>query len=516
MSDPSDVRRSTRRQLLRGAGGFTLALPVLPSLLTPREARAAETRGPIHLVQFQSDHGGAAGANMFPADQTLTDTLSYGGHLVRRGALRPARSAGKASLSPILTADEGVLTDKLAAKINVIRGLDVPFYIAHNTGLYLGNYAANDGNGSDGIVVQKQSRPTIDQLLAWSRSFYGGAETIRERFMHIGEGGRRGLSWTYSNPQARTGEIQPTGAAWSATEWFNRIFVPNAPVDARAPVVDRVLQDYLRLRNGNRRLSTPDRHRLDDYMQRLSEIERRLKVRVSCGGVQAPAKDSFELMRQPSFYVDLAMQAEAQSLVNDVIVAAFICGTSRIAVVQQLGHMSDFKGDWHQDIAHKHWYPAEQQIMVDAYRAFFEKAFLDLANKLEAVTDATGRTLLDQSLVTWSHECGWWTHESQSIPVVAAGSAGGFLKTGQYCDYRNLNRVANPGGYMGGTEVTWSGLIYNQWLGTVMQAMGMPKSEYERDGVGGYGVKYIGEGQAALYPNSVFSVMSDVLPFLKA
>ena len=56
--------------------------------------------------------------------------------------------------------------------MNVLCGLDVPFYIAHNTGLHLGNYARNDGNGGDGKAVQAFPRPTIDQIMAWSPSFY--------------------------------------------------------------------------------------------------------------------------------------------------------------------------------------------------------------------------------------------------------------------------------------------------------------------------------------------------------
>ena len=63
--------------------------------------------------------------------------------------------------------------------MNVLWGLDVPFYIAHNTGLHLGNYARNDGNGGDGKAVQAFPRPTIDQIMAWSPSFYPTCRGIR-------------------------------------------------------------------------------------------------------------------------------------------------------------------------------------------------------------------------------------------------------------------------------------------------------------------------------------------------
>ena len=47
-----------RRQFLRGAGGFALAVPLLPSLL-PREARASDgIAGPKRFISLSSHHGG--------------------------------------------------------------------------------------------------------------------------------------------------------------------------------------------------------------------------------------------------------------------------------------------------------------------------------------------------------------------------------------------------------------------------------------------------------------------------
>lgn len=47
----------SRRQVLAGAAGFTLALPTLPSLL-PRAARATDPDGPRRFVAFASGNGG--------------------------------------------------------------------------------------------------------------------------------------------------------------------------------------------------------------------------------------------------------------------------------------------------------------------------------------------------------------------------------------------------------------------------------------------------------------------------
>lgn len=501
-----------RRAFLRGAAGFSLGLPFLPSLISPNSARAAEPPVPKNFVAFATHHGGIWGANMFPADPSA-EKRTYAGHEIRRGALTARIEGADAVISPVLRAPSDRLTPALIAKMNLIRGLDIPFYIAHHTGGHLGNYARNDGNGGDGKAVQASPRPTIDQVMAWSKTFYPDLANVRERSMVIG----RRISYGWSNPETRSGTVQEMASEESSLELFNRIFVPaEDPTTARPPIVDRVFADYKRLRDGSRRLSSADKTRLDDHMQRLSELQRKLNAKsASCGSVTKPSKDSEAVRRMAGYDFNPALQAESFDLLNDVIVAAFICGTSRVAVVNAGSTFSEFTGDWHQDIAHKAHLPAgtQQRTIATAHQRFFANVYVDLMRKLD-IDDGTGKTLLDRSLMVWSQESGAYTHESQSIPVVMAGGAGGALKTGNYCDYRALTRVFESGGFEGSTEKTHAGICWNQYLGTILGAMGLPKTEYERDGLGGYGVKYIGDGRAKYYPESVFSVMGEMLPFL--
>ena len=86
------------------------------------------------------------------------------------------------------------------------------------------------------------------------------------------------------------------------------------------------------------------------------------------------------------------------------------------------------------------------------------------------------------------------THGSVSIPVVTFGSAAGRLKTGLLCDYRRIGNTASqfdPGA--GGKQTL--GLLYSQWLATVLQAMGVPPSEFERWGYKGYGYPLHHQGE---------------------
>jgi len=93
------------------------------------------------------------------------------------------------------------------SRLNVLRGFDIPFSIAHHTGGHLGNFARNDGNDAEGKQMQAHPWPTIDDVMAWSPRFYQQPAQVRQRVVVTGD--RRDYSWTYSNPAARSGAIQP-------------------------------------------------------------------------------------------------------------------------------------------------------------------------------------------------------------------------------------------------------------------------------------------------------------------
>ena len=64
--------------------------------------------------------------------------------------------------------------------------------------------------------------------------------------------------------------------------------------------------------------------------------------------------------------------------------------------------------------------------------------------------------------------------------------------------------------------------MWHQWLATALQAMGLSPTEYEANGVRGYPThKYVGtfftnNPPEHFYPDAVWNVAGEVLPFLKA
>ncbi len=499
----------TRRQALLGAGGFSLGLPFLPSLLPgPAYAQDPEFRQPPRFFMLTSDHGAVFESAMFPDEALLTDTQTlYSGHDISQGALVRSANGDRAEVASVLSGPSEVLTDSLVGKMNVLRGLDIPFYIAHHTGGHLGNYARNDGNGDQGQDLGPM--PTIDQLMAWSDGFYADLAGIKKR--SIITGGRGRMSYTWSNPSGRSGDIVEVRREDNAAALFQEVFVPEEPMDSgtppRPPIVDRVFESYQSLRQSNRRMSAADRQRLDDHMDRLAELQRRLNATpvklATCGDLSEPD--------------DSGDAAEHMQALADVIVAAFLCGTSRIAVLglEQAQFASDGT-DWHQGVAHQWQQPEAQAKLQEATQGIFEKVFLYLASRLD-VEEAPGQTVLDNSYLTWSQESGESTHNSRSIPVITFGSGAGFYKTGVYADYRNKTEAgivsywSDPLGY--------TGLLYNQFLATTLMSMGLGRDEWqdiENNADVGYGYPQFAPEYQAAQVAGVLENASELLPLIVA
>jgi len=514
----------SRRWVLKGLGA-TVAIPALPSLLGASDAAAQGMMEQRYFVNLGTHHGGAWERFMLPSLPASGVTRQqYGGREIRSFPLTRTVSAGDASLSPVLSAPEGRFTEALKNKMFVVRGLDVPWYIAHNTGGHLGNFARNDANGGDGSLAQMNAqRATIDQLMAWSPSFYGDLSGVRERVLVLS--GRTSYAW--QNPAMRSGAIQEiTATADSPQALFRRLF-PTTGAQQRAPVVDRVLENYRRLR-ANPRLSRLDRDRLDDHLQRVSELQRRIGTMGACTTPSAPAApyataSSGAVTYNPPFARNPTEQAAWFRVMNDLVVAAFACGMSRIAVGLIQPNLSTYAGDWHQDVAHQSNVAdgLRQDVLWRSYNAFFKDIFLDLAVKLDGVNVGTGKTLLDQAMMVWTQESGHQTHDFRDSVVVGFGGAGGRLNTGLAVDYRNMNLRFEPASEM--NIVTRPGLLWHQWLGTVLQTMGIPKAEWEVAATnGGYpdynfmNVQWQSINAATAYPPAVWAAAGDRLPLLSA
>jgi hypothetical protein len=492
-----------RRQILRGAGGFTLGLPFLPSLIERQSQAADLSRQPV-FAAINSVHGGCKSENMYPSDALLSQSKElFPGHTAKFGDLAAGVSNGQ--LSRVMKG--AGLTPQLAAKLNVIRGIDYPYYSGHHSG-QLGNYAVND-QGPGGL----KQNASIDQVMAWSPSFYKDTAGVKMRSIVTGRGGfQMGCSFAWANPMLGSGAVNRMNVEGSAKALFDKLVAGAPPASPSAPprktIVDRIAQNYKSLRQSNRRLSKDDKARLDAHITHLAELERQLTAvpaRV-CGG---------NTLKGDTSGLSPAGGGGRQlyPLLNDVIVAAMACGTTRIATIGVPPEsFHDFGGGYHQSIAHNSGADGPQQTVLSVHQGIFEFVFLDLAKKMEAVSLAPGRTLLDDAMVQWTQESGWETHNAREGCVMMAGSAAGFFKTGLYVDYRGTKRMK----LFGTVEQHRLGLLHRQWLATGLAAMGIPKAEWEKFGKPGfgYGDPFMAPEYTTAQIKDVYEKASDPAPII--
>jgi hypothetical protein len=91
-----------------------------------------------------------------------------------------------------------------------------------------------------------------------------------------------------------------------------------------------------------------------------------------------------------------------------------------------------------------HWHNPEEEIYYRRICAWHNRQIADLLIKLEAVSEEGDRgTLLDNSFVVLSSDCGYSKkHDHTNLPVLVAGGAGVF-KTGRHVVHPGNTPLAN-------------------------------------------------------------------------
>jgi len=490
--------RLSRRQFLIGAGGTALALPLLPSLL-PREARAATEAAASaerYFVHTTTWHGVFQSQFFGPLlNQAAAQTRDYGGISIRGASLAAAAATanGMTVISDILQAKSSVLSPRMLSRMNVINGLDFAVSSGHNRGGTLGGDATN---------------ATIDQVLAGSSSFYPTAvlqPAIVRNLVSLSKSG--------------TSTVQTGATAESNVKLFDRLFktsvASSGGTASSAPdqivLVDRV-KEHADLVMADPACSVDCKARLGNYLDLLSDVQAKLLTTVSSSFTR-PTTDTSALESASGFYGQTSSQAQCEQLWNDIVVAAFAAGISRVYVsgpnTYTFGPEPEFA--WHNDYAHALDDPAKRAGFNAAVQLQFESAMLDIANKLDQITTADGKTLFDKSLIASGFELGSGGnpghHHNRCIPIISLGDAGGYLKTGQSVDYRDLNS------FNWSSDPHWySGLLYTQWMGMVLRAMGVSTSDYNTTAYGYPNVR----GANGDHTDAIWNVAGQDLPWLKA
>lgn len=527
----------SRRRFLRGAGGAALALPFLESL-APRQAAAQTAAQPKRFIVLKSFstqliqewYPRFTGNGYQLKDSKYPGTTKADGTTLLTQTLVSGSPYTWAPLADFQTANgvSGILGPALnpfLPKLNLIRGLDFLPTVNHNYGGLLGNFSsctAATPCEADNIA----DVPTIDQVLAYSPKFYPSTPALR--YLHVSQGVTGSMS--YSNLGIANGAVQQLNARTNPRDAFNDVFgsmmtggTTTPPPDRDKLLIDRVYQDYMRLKQ-NTRMSAADKQLVDRYVTLVSELQAKIMPRptMTCTRPAQPASLANNSATTPS---DITQK---WSLFLDVIAAAIMCDQTRIITIgvhKALGpgpdsassalvghyHSEDASGGtWH-GLAHD-WSNTNSRRMLKGINAWIASEIVaKLLAKLD-VPEANGKTYLDNSLVYWGNELGF-NHIAYSVPCLLAGSAGGYLKTGRYLDYIDWNGRAYFAQENGNVI---KGIPHNRFLVTVLQAMGLAPADYERSGQRGYGSTSTAGKSANEWPVDYdLNAIGDVLPGIR-
>ena len=221
---------------------------------------------------------------------------------------------------------------------------------------------------------------------------------------------------------------------------FERLFGPGAPglraanqqrrQQEQRSILDFVLEDARALQG---RLASADQHKLDEYLTGVRDVEKRIQRAGQFG--QAPDPDLETPAGVPADY------GQYIQLMFDMLVLAFQTDSTRVATLL-LAHDGSNRSfadigisEGHHDLSH-HQNKAELIQKVAEIDQWYVKQFARLLEKLAAVKDLDGNSLLHNSMVVYgggNADANQHTHTN--LPLVLAGGGGGSITPGRYVKF---------------------------------------------------------------------------------
>lgn len=404
MQAPNVVTRTpmSRRHFLRGSGAAVLSLPMLDVMLPS-----------IGQQTLGANPGAKTSPKRFVA---MCATLGF-----HTPFLFPENEGGDLKSTPYLKKLSNHLND-----LTVFSGLAHP------------EQQGNNGHASELTWLTSAQRPglagfkntvSIDQKIAE----HVGIET-RFPYLALSTSGRS-MSWS-SNGVEIPGETSPE-------KLFKSLFIDGSEqevaqqmrqLERGRSILDTVSGQAKRL---ERELGTRDRHKLDEYLTAVRDLESRLQQSQGWAARPKPKVDQ----QPPKDIQDRNDAIGRQNLMYDMMVLAIQNDSTR-TMTFQLGGLNSVpviegvKNDWH-GLSHHGKDPEKINELKIIEEAEFD-AFNRFLTKLKAINE-NGRTLLDHTSVLFGSNLGnASSHSPRNLPIVLAG--GGY-KHGSYVAHDQSNNT---------------------------------------------------------------------------
>ena len=218
---------------------------------------------------------------------------------------------------------------------------------------------------------------------------------------------------------------------------FDRLFTDRATSLTRSTVgqrdfyqksiLDFVLEDARRVRS---RVAKSDKGKLDQYLNSVREVEKRIQFAAEAENL--PAGGFSRPQGIPNDF------DEHLRLMCDLMVLAFQTDSTRASTFMLSKEATDRNYPWlgftdgHHELSH-HGMDEEKNRKLREIDRYHILIFAYMIEKLMAVQEADGSTLLDNSMILYgSGISDGDRHDHVNLPVIVAGKGGGALRTGQH------------------------------------------------------------------------------------
>jgi hypothetical protein len=410
----------SRREVLRGLGA-TVALPWL-------EAMAPTGRKP-RLVCIENVHG-AAGSSKYGWEQNLWAPKATG----------TAFDLSPTSLKPL---------ERLRDHITIISNTDVPSADPTEAREIGGDHFRSSATWlthcypkrTEGADVE--AGISLDQMYAQRFGQDTPIPSMQLCIENIDQSGGCGYGYScaYSDSISWAAPNKPLPMVRDPRVVFDQMFnvVNRGSGGDDRSILDFVLRASARLKG---RLGIADRARLNDYLDNVREMERRIQVIEARNSSGEPR----EFPAAPAGVPDNF--AEHVALMFDLQLLAFTSDITRVfsfklsrdastSVYRESGSTSAFH-----TVSHHSYRPdrIRELALINTYHVAQVAKFIE---RLAATPDVNG-TLLDNTLVMYGSPMGDPNqHNHKKVPFVLAGHAGGALKGGVHLQAPNATPLSN-------------------------------------------------------------------------
>jgi uncharacterized protein DUF1552 len=373
------------------------------------------------LAAMFDSNGTAYAATAADAAVPMRFVFWFNGNGIPERYWIPTTTGADYELTPCLAPLEPVRND-----IHLISGIDnpnarvtAPGNTHHKSMSALVSGMPYTGRGAGG--------PSIDQVIA-------GAMPGETRFRSLqvgvcqeshGENIHRNLSWAGAD-RALPPEMIPHNL-------FDRLFGvrDQSWIDRKKSVLDAVREDLAGLHGS---LGQSDRHRLDEHLTSVREVER---------AIASLPGDYGRNIKEPEDVADLTDYPRIAKIQSDLVAHALSAGQTRVVSYMLTKCQSLTRLPWlgytrlrHHDYTHTNAEsPEGQRTMRDICRWHVEE-FAYLVQRLKAIPEGDG-TLLDHTCLVFAHEHAEANpHKDNGLALILAGHAGA-MKTGLHSKMRH-------------------------------------------------------------------------------